>query len=129
MRFPSLWIARRLITGKRSHCQGILLNLRMAEEEYITSFSSKLSSIENKAIVLGKNFKDKKLVKKLIKCLPGKFASYKALFKVEMNIDEMKFSQLVEILKAEEMEATTCPSKIGNEIVFAAENEINKFHS
>ena len=85
----------------------------MTKEESITSFSSKLSYIANEAIVLGKKFKDKKLVKKLIRCLPRKFASYKALFKVWMNTYEMKFSQLVGILKAEEMEATTCPSKIG----------------
>ena len=35
-------------------------NMRMTEEESVTSFSSKLSSIANEAIVLGKNFKDKK---------------------------------------------------------------------
>lgn len=104
-------------------------NLRMADEESITSFSSKLSSIANEAIVLGKNFKDKKLVKKLIRCLPEKFASYKALFKVGMNTDEMKFSQLVGILKAEEMEAPTCPTKIGKETVFAAEKETDRFQS
>ena len=77
----------------------------MTKEESITSFSSKLSYIANEAIVLGKKFKYKKLVKKLIRCLPRKFASYKALFKVMMNTYEMKFSQLVEILKAEEMES------------------------
>ena len=66
-------------------------NLRMTEEESITSFSSKLSSIANEATVLGKNFKDKKLVKKMIRCLPEKYASYKALSKVRMNRYEMKF--------------------------------------
>jgi len=66
-------------------------NLRMTKEEFVTSFSSKLSSIANEAIVLGKIFKDKKLVKKLIRCLPEKYASYKALFKVRMNRYEMKF--------------------------------------
>lgn len=59
-----------------------LENMRMAEEESITSFSSQLSSIENEAINWpGKNFKDKKLVKKLIQYLPDKYASYNALFK------------------------------------------------
>ena len=103
-------------------------NLRMTEEESVTSFSSKLRSIANEAIVLGKNFKDKKLVKKLIRCLPEKYASYKALFKVGMNTDEM-FSQLVGILKAGEMEATTCPSKIGKETVFVDEKKIDRFQS
>lgn len=36
--------------------------------------------------------------------IPYKFASYNALFKVGMNINEMNFSQLVGISKAEDME-------------------------
>lgn len=51
-------------------------NLRMSNDESITSFSSKLRSIVNEAIVLGKSYKDKKKVKKLIRSLLEKFLSY-----------------------------------------------------
>lgn len=79
-------------------------NLRISEDESITVFSSKLSAIAHEATVLGKEYKDKKLVKKMIRCLPEKFANYNPFLKIGMNTDDMKFSQLVGILKGEEME-------------------------
>lgn len=52
-------------------------NLRMSDDESVTSFSSKLHSIVNEAIVLGKSYKDKKKkVKKLIRSVLEKFLSY-----------------------------------------------------
>lgn len=59
----------------------------------------------------------------MIRCLPDKFANYKPLLKVGMNTDDMKFSQLVGILKAEEMDSESEPPKKGKSIAFAAEKE------
>ncbi|XP_056843312.1 uncharacterized protein LOC130495810 [Raphanus sativus] len=101
-------------------------NLRMSEDESITVFSAKLSAIAHEATVLGKEYKDKKLVKKMIRCLPEKFANYKPLLKVGMNTDDMKFSQLVGILKAEDMDSGGEPTKKGKDIAFAAEKEEDK---
>ena len=89
----------------------------MSEDESITVFSSKLSAIAHEATVLGKEYKDKKLVKKMIRCLPEKFANYKPFLKVGMSTDDMKFSQLVEILKAEEMESGGEQGKKGKGIL------------
>ncbi|KAL1218318.1 hypothetical protein V5N11_022863 [Cardamine amara subsp. amara] len=45
-------------------------NLTMSAGESIDDFSSKLSSIRQEAIVLGKTYNDKKLVKKFLRSLP-----------------------------------------------------------
>ena len=46
-------------------------NLRMDEEETLAQFSAKLCDISNECFALGKQFKDKKLVKKLKRSLPS----------------------------------------------------------
>ncbi|XP_010463104.1 PREDICTED: uncharacterized protein LOC104743752 [Camelina sativa] len=79
--------------------------LKMAQDETIVKFSSKLSAITNEAEVLGKTYKDQKLVKKLLRCLPSKFAAHKAVMRVAGNTESMTFSELVGLLKSEEMEA------------------------
>ena len=48
-------------------------NLTMENEESSEEFSSRLSSISQEAVVLGKRYKDKKLVKKFLRSLPDKF--------------------------------------------------------
>ncbi|CAA7028211.1 unnamed protein product [Microthlaspi erraticum] len=53
-------------------------NMRMEEHESIADFSSKLSSLVQESRTLGKVYKDAKLVKKLLRCLPDKFTAYKA---------------------------------------------------
>lgn len=48
-------------------------NLRMEEDEPLGSFTNKLTTISNEAYVLGEKYSEKKLVKKLIICLPKRF--------------------------------------------------------
>lgn len=55
---------RRLNEPDFDHLAAQFENLRMTEDESITDFSAKLSSIAHEATVLGKEYKDKKLVKK-----------------------------------------------------------------
>ncbi|XP_010462971.1 PREDICTED: uncharacterized protein LOC104743608 [Camelina sativa] len=52
-------------------------NLRMEEHESISDFSSKISTLAQEAVTLGKKYKDQKLVKKFLRCLPTKFMAYK----------------------------------------------------
>ncbi|XP_010501655.2 PREDICTED: uncharacterized protein LOC104778950 [Camelina sativa] len=78
--------------------------LRMDPEESISQFSAKLSVIANEAKNLGKIYKNIKLVKKLIRCLPSKYAAHKAVMRVSGNTDTLKFEDLVGMLKSEEME-------------------------
>ncbi|XP_019094587.1 PREDICTED: uncharacterized protein LOC109129975 [Camelina sativa] len=78
--------------------------LRMDPEETISQFSAKMSSIANEAKNLGKTYKNTKLVKKLIRCLPSKYAAHKAVMRVSGNTDTLRFEDLVGMLKSEEME-------------------------
>ncbi|XP_024011236.1 paramyosin-like [Eutrema salsugineum] len=79
-------------------------NLKMEEDETILEFSSKLSALAQEAAVLGKKYKDKKLVKKFLRCLPSRFMGYKSALSVSSNTENMPFSELVGMLKAHEME-------------------------
>ncbi|KFK35597.1 hypothetical protein AALP_AA4G012100 [Arabis alpina] len=78
--------------------------LKMDSQESIGQFSSKLSAIANEAEVLGKTYKDKKLVKKLLRCLPQKFSAHKAVMRVSGSSNSIKFKDLVGMLKSKEME-------------------------
>jgi len=80
-------------------------NIRMDPSETVIEFSDKLSKIANEAKTLGKTYKEKKLVKKLLRCLPQKYVTHKAIMRVSGNIDTLKYEALVGILKSEEMEA------------------------
>ncbi|CAA7031093.1 unnamed protein product [Microthlaspi erraticum] len=98
-------------------------NLRMEKDESVASFTAKLNTIANEASVLGKKYKEKKLVKKLLRCLPSKFSAHKAVLKYTMNTDKIKFDYLVGMLKAEEMEAGQDEQAQQKGIAFTAEKE------
>lgn len=76
----------------------------MKEHESIEEFSSQLSGIAQESLTLGKKFKDKKLVKKFLRCLPSKYTAYKAAIYVSLNTDETRFDEFVGMLRAHEME-------------------------
>ena len=75
----------------------------MEEHESIGNFSSKLSSLAQKALTLGKKYKEKKLVKKFLRCQPAKFMPYKAAMSVSLNTEEMTFDEVVGMLQAHEI--------------------------
>ena len=79
-------------------------NLKIGERESVEEFSSQLIGIAQESVVLGKKYKEKKLVKKFLRCLPSKYAAYKAAKSVSLNTDEISFDGLVEMLRAHEME-------------------------
>ncbi|XP_013713550.2 uncharacterized protein LOC106417262 [Brassica napus] len=98
-------------------------NLRMEDDESIGSFISKISSIANEASVLGKKYNEKKLVKKVLRCLPPRFEAYKAVLKIAINTDEMKFDQLAGILKVHDLERAEGLPKEQKGIAFTADNK------
>ncbi|XP_024014414.1 uncharacterized protein LOC112088381 [Eutrema salsugineum] len=95
----------------------------MEKNESVGSFTTKLSTLANEAAVLGRKYKDKKLVKKLLRCLPPKFAAHKAVVKYSMDTDDMKFDTLVGMLKAEELKATADETAKQKNIAFADATE------
>ncbi|KFK24070.1 hypothetical protein AALP_AAs74702U000100, partial [Arabis alpina] len=79
-------------------------NLKMDEHESIFEFSSKLKSLSQEAATLGKKYKDTKLVKKFLLCLPVKFMAYKSALTVSHNIESLSFGDVVGMLQAHELE-------------------------
>jgi len=75
-------------------------NLTMEAEESVDDFNGKLSSITQEAVVLGKTYKDKKMVKKFLRSLPDKFQSHKSAIDVSLNSDQLKFDQVVGMMQA-----------------------------
>ncbi|KAG7547174.1 Zinc finger CCHC-type [Arabidopsis suecica] len=98
-------------------------NLKMDPSETIVQFSSKLSGIANEAKSLGKFYKEKKLVKKMLRCLPPKYAAHKAVMRVTGNTDNLKYEDLVGILKSEEMEVAEDQRNQNKGIAFKADEE------
>lgn len=95
-------------------------NLRMEKEKSIASFSAKLSTIANEVSALGKNYKEKNLVKKL-RCLPPRSTAHKAILKVTINTYDMKFDKLVGMFKAEEIEVIEEQPKSHKGITFTTD--------
>ena len=78
-------------------------NMRMDEEEIVAQFSAKLCDISNECFALGKQYKEKKLVKKLKRSLPSKFESKISAVEEAHNLDEMAFDEFVGIVQAFEL--------------------------
>ncbi|KFK27460.1 hypothetical protein AALP_AA8G386100 [Arabis alpina] len=81
--------------------------MTMEEHESVEAFSGRLNAIANEASVLGKKYKDKKLVKKFLRSLPDKFQSHKSAIDVAMNSDDMAFPQVIGMMQAYELEYNT----------------------
>lgn len=79
-------------------------NLKMEEHKSISDFSSKLSSLAQEALTPGKKYKDKKLVKFFLRCLPSRFMAYKTALSVSNNTEEMSYAYVVWRLQVHEME-------------------------
>lgn len=101
-------------------------DIKMRDDEKIGDFSAKLSSIANEAQVLGKKYEDAKLVKKFLRCLPTRFAAHKAAITLTMNTDELKFAEVVGILKAEEMELESKCSKPAQDSRITVDEDIQR---
>ncbi|XP_010476022.1 PREDICTED: uncharacterized protein LOC104755356 [Camelina sativa] len=79
-------------------------NLRMEDHESILDFSYKLSALAQEALTLGKTYKDQKLVKKFLRCLPSRFMGYKTALTVSHDLDSLTYGEVVGMLQAHEME-------------------------
>ncbi|XP_019086344.1 PREDICTED: uncharacterized protein LOC109126897 [Camelina sativa] len=79
-------------------------NLSMEEGETIASYNSRLSAIAQEADIMGKRYKDKKLVKKFLRSIKDKFQPHRSAIDVSLNSDELKFSQVVGMMQSFEMQ-------------------------
>ena len=71
----------------------------MEENESIDSFTTKLTSIINKATSLGLTYEDSTLVRKLLNAVPDKFFQIVASIEQYSNLDTMSLDEVIERLK------------------------------
>ena len=83
----------------------------------------KISELASESSVLGKKYKGKDLVKKLLRCLPPRFEAYKNVLNIAVDTDEMKFNQLSGILKVHDIEKADRLSNTPKSIAFSAESK------
>ncbi|XP_010424417.1 PREDICTED: uncharacterized protein LOC104709518 [Camelina sativa] len=79
-------------------------NLQMTKTESVADYRSRLSGIAQEAVVLGKRYKDKKLVKKFLRSLPDKFQPHRSAIDVSLNSDELKYNQVIRMMQAFEIQ-------------------------
>ncbi|KAG7599440.1 Ribonuclease H-like superfamily [Arabidopsis suecica] len=101
-------------------------NLTMDEMETIEEFSGKISAIASEAHNLGKQYKDKKLVKKLLRCLPSRFESKRTAMGTSLDTDTIEFEEVVGMLQAYELEITTGKGGSSKGLALTASGERNE---
>jgi hypothetical protein len=77
--------------------------IRMEEEENFDEFYSKLSTIRNSTINLGKKMTDAKMVKKILRSLPPRFIPQIAAITQSQDLETMRVEELVGSLQTFEL--------------------------
>jgi hypothetical protein len=77
--------------------------IRMEEEETFDEFYSKLSTIRNSTINLGKKMTDVKIVKKILRSLPPRFIPQVATITQSQDLETMRVEELVGSLQTFEL--------------------------
>jgi hypothetical protein len=77
--------------------------IRMEEEETFDEFYSKLSTIRNSTINLGKKMTDAKMVKKILRSLPPRFIPQVAAITQSQDLETMRVEELVGSLQTFEL--------------------------
>ncbi|KFK41042.1 hypothetical protein AALP_AA2G078000 [Arabis alpina] len=100
--------------------------MTMEEHESIEAYSGRLNEIANEASVLGKKYKEEKLVKKFLRSLPDKFQSHKSAIDMSMNSDDMTFPQVIGMMQAYELEYNTKMHIKAKDVAFKSNTEERK---
>jgi hypothetical protein len=77
--------------------------IRMGEEETFDEFYSKLSTIRNSTINLGKKMTDAKIIKKILRSLPARFIPQIAAITHSQDLEIMRVEELVGSLQTFEL--------------------------
>ncbi|KAG7594694.1 hypothetical protein ISN45_Aa01g034370 [Arabidopsis thaliana x Arabidopsis arenosa] len=91
----------------------------------IEEFNGKISAIANEAHNLGKKYKDKKLVKKLLRCLPPRFESKRTAMETSLDNDIIDFEEVVGMMQAYELEITTGSNSSSKGLALTVSSEKN----
>ncbi|XP_049357377.1 uncharacterized protein LOC125822044 [Solanum verrucosum] len=77
-------------------------SLRMQEGETITNYSDRISLIVNRIRLLGEDFKDNRIVKKILVTIPERFESKISALEEFKNLSTISLVELISALQAQE---------------------------
>ncbi|KAH0716728.1 hypothetical protein KY285_012759 [Solanum tuberosum] len=99
--------------GSDRTCQMQMLNLKrefeslnMEEDETISKYYDRISLIVNNIRILGEEFKDKRIVKKVLVTLPERFESKISSLEESKDLSKLSLGELMSALKAQEQMRT-----------------------
>jgi len=98
-------------------------DLRMNENENITSFNERVQELANRAAVLGEPFPQQKLVKKVLRSLPPRFRMKVTAMQENAGWEDKTLAALIGSLKTYEMEILTDHTKKEKSVAFNAEGQ------
>jgi len=101
--------------------------IKMLEDESFNEFYTKISDLRNSMINFGKKISDVKLIKKILRSLPGRFRIKVNTIEESKDLDNMKIEELVGSLQTDEFSLP--PVKKGKSIVLKATKCKSKYSS
>ena len=99
-------------------------NLRMSEEQTIAEFHMQIRDIANTSFALGEKMSNEKLVRKILRSLPKRFAMKVTAIEEAQDITVLQVDELIEYLQAFEMTLNERPEKKNKSIAFISNTEI-----
>ncbi|XP_019257614.1 PREDICTED: uncharacterized protein LOC109235819 [Nicotiana attenuata] len=100
-------------------------SLRMQEDETITRYSDRISSIVNRIRLLGKDFKDDRIVEKILVTVPEIFESKLSSLEESKDLSTISVAELISALQAQEQRRAFRQEMV-SEGAFYAQNKKEK---
>ncbi|KAL8473036.1 hypothetical protein ACS0TY_030037 [Phlomoides rotata] len=101
-------------------------NMKMKEDETISSYNKRLSEIDNESNSLGEPISNVRLVNKILRTVPKHFDAKICVIEETNNTNQISQNELVSILKTYEMNTTQLDDNDGkNVVMFKSETSSN----
>ena len=98
-------------------------NLMMTEEETISEFHMRVRDLSNASFALGEPMSDEKLVRKILRSLPQKFAMKVTAIEEAQDIENMKVDELIGSLQTFELKLSGKSEKKNKSIAFVSNTD------
>ncbi|KAL5541374.1 hypothetical protein UlMin_042465 [Ulmus minor] len=124
--WDKLEVAHEGIDGvKRSKLQMLtpqFESIRMEEGEKVADFNAKLIDITNRSCLLGEEYIESKIVRKILRSLPHRFQGKVIVIEESKNVDKIRLEELIGSLETFEMGLGEEKKEKNKNIAFKSEN-------
>ncbi|KAL5537707.1 hypothetical protein UlMin_046223 [Ulmus minor] len=98
-------------------------SIRMEEGEKVADFNAKLIDITNRSCLLGKEYVESKIVRKILRSLPHRFQGKVIAIEESKNVDKIRLQELIGSLETFEMGLGEKKKDKNKNIAFKSENK------